>query len=67
MLEVIKDGKVKCAQALQYAEARKHALEAAMEYLKKARDRYTSYADANRKDTDFQIGESVLLSTVNLN
>jgi len=67
MLEVLKDGKVKCAQALQYAEARKEAFDAAMEYLKKARDRYKSYADANRKDTEFQIGEQVLLSTVNLN
>ena len=67
MLEVLKDGKVKCAQALQYAEARKEAFDAAMEYLKKARDRYKSSADANRKDTKFQIGEHVLLSTVNLN
>jgi hypothetical protein len=67
MLEVMRDGKVKCAQALQYTQARKAALESAMEYLKTARDRYKSYADANRKDIDFQVGDSVLLSTVNLN
>jgi len=67
MLEVMRDGKVKCAQALQYTQARKAALESALEYLKMARDRYKSYADANRKDIEFQVGDSVLLSTVNLN
>ena len=38
-----------------------------MQQLKIARDRYKSYADAKRQDTIFEVGEKVLLSTVNLN
>ena len=38
-----------------------------MQYLQAAKDRYKSYADAQRVDVSFNVGDSVLLSTVNLN
>ena len=38
-----------------------------MHQLQAAKDRYKSYANANRKDVSFQIGDQVLLSTININ
>jgi hypothetical protein len=67
MLQVIKDSKLKSSEALSFNTDRKQAFEFAMQQLKAARDRYKSYADAHRQDTTFQVGDKVLLSTVNLN
>ncbi len=67
MLQVIKGGKVACAKALQHTQSQTTAFNAAMRYLQAAKDRYKSYADANRVDTSFLVGDRVLLSTVNLN
>ena len=67
MLEVMQADKTRCLAALKYAQTRQHALREAMDYLKAARDRYKSYADANRKDTQFKVEEEVLLSTQNIN
>jgi hypothetical protein len=58
---------LKAPEAKRYLIERELALKSAMEQLKKARDRYKSYADAKRKDVEFQVGEKVLLSSVNLN
>jgi len=57
----------KCPQAFQFITNRQEALQKAMENIKIARDRYKSYADANRQDIKFQLGQQVVLSTVNLN
>ncbi|MFN9965220.1 MAG: hypothetical protein ACK52F_00410, partial [bacterium] len=83
MLQAIKECKLATQKAtkatdeqlasLKVPEARRNLIErelafrSAMEHLKKARDRYKSYADAKRKDVEFQIGDKVLLSSVNLN
>jgi hypothetical protein len=67
MLEAIKDNRETCAKATATVFNRQQALDFAMQQLKIARDRYKSYADLNRKDTEFKVGEQVLLSTVNLN
>ena len=67
MLQVIKDGKTACAQALRHTTSQTTAFTAAMRYLQAARDRYKSYADAGKVDATFNIGDQVLLSTVNLN
>ena len=66
MVEVIKHNKT-CAAAVQFTESRKQAFEYAMRQLTVARDRYKSYKDLNRKDTQYNIGEKVLLSTTNIN
>ena len=42
-------------------------LDRAIQFITVARDRYKSYADANRKDTQYNLNDLVLLSTVNLN
>ena len=67
MLEVFRADKSACAQAWKYTASRSKAFEAAMQYLKMARDRYKSYADAGRVDTHFHVGDQVLLSTLNIN
>jgi hypothetical protein len=67
MLEAIKKCKLEPSDAADYLNQKEDALKIALEQLKKARDRYKSYADANRKDTSFLEGDMVLLSTVNLN
>jgi len=67
MGEFIKAKSVKCSNAYQFTTDRKATLDLAMENIKVARDRYKSYADAGRKDTQFKEGEQVMLSTVNIN
>ena len=68
MLEAIKlDKQIHCPAAQTYLTLRSEAFQAAMQHLRAARDRYKSYADLNRKDTQFQVGQEVLLSTTNLN
>jgi hypothetical protein len=71
MLEVFKLDKEQyisaCTPATNYLTQQKTALSHAMEQLIKARDRYKSYADANRQDIDLKEGQQVLLSTVNIN
>jgi len=71
MLEVFKLDKEQyisaCTPATNYLAQQKTALSHAMEQLVKARDRYKSYADANRQDIDLKEGQQVLLSTVNIN
>jgi hypothetical protein len=67
MLEVLKGSKIKSSEALSFTTDRQQAFDFAMQQLKAARDRYKSYADAHRQDTSFQVGDKVLLSTVNLN
>jgi len=70
MLEVFKLDKENyisaCTPATHYLKQQKTALTDAMEQLVKARDRYKSYADANRQDIDLHEGQKVLLSTVNI-
>ena len=67
MAEIIKDDKAKCARAFQFTLERQQVLDFAMQQIKIARDRYKSYADANRKDVVFHKDDLVLLSTVNIN
>ncbi|EPS59216.1 hypothetical protein M569_15593 [Genlisea aurea] len=68
MLEAIKQAKLEaCPAAQHYLQTRKQAFDQAMQHLTAARDRYKSYADAGRKDISFEIGDKILLSTVNLN
>jgi hypothetical protein len=67
MLDVLKGGKFKSTSAFDFSSDRKQAFDFAMQQLKAARDRYKSYADANRQDKSFEVGDKVLLSTVNLN
>ena len=66
MLETLQVNAITCQAALDYTTSRQQAFKHAMEQLERARDRYKSYADASRKDTTFQVGDKVLLSTVNL-
>ena len=67
MLDLIKQDKAACATALKWTKSNREAFDFAMQQLKMARDRYKSYADSNRKDISFKVGDNVLLSTVNLN
>ena len=66
-LEVYKHTTHRSPDALHFTEARHQAHTFAMQQLRMARDRYKSYADAHRKDIEFDVGDKVLLSTVNLN
>jgi hypothetical protein len=65
--QLMREDKNACSRALQFNQDRKEAFDYAMTQLKIARDRYKSYKDAHLKDVQFQVGEKVLLSTVNLN
>jgi hypothetical protein len=65
--EMLIEDKVACARAFSFAQERKQAFHQAMQQLTMARDRYKSYKDANLKDVSFEVGQQVLLSTVNLN
>jgi len=56
-----------CLKVFQYVNNRTRALTMAMDNIQVAKDRYKSYAGANRKDTQFQQGEEVVLSTANRN
>jgi hypothetical protein len=67
VLAVMQADKSRCLAAYSYALSRQQALKDAMEHLKLARDRYKSYADSNRKDILFHVGDDVLLSTQNIN
>jgi len=71
MAEIVSEKQAKvsehCPKAFQYVTNRIQTMNMAMENIKVARDRYKSYADSNRKDTVFQLGQEVVLSTANLN
>ncbi len=66
-LQLILEDKIACARAMSFTMDRKKAFDYAMQQLIMAKDRYKSYSDSNRKDVSFEIGQEVLLSTVNLN
>jgi hypothetical protein len=67
MLETLQKEKLSCDKSFSHSAARKHAFDFAMQQLKMAKDRYKSYADSKRIDVHFEVGQKVLLSTVNLN
>ena len=67
MATALAKDKQKCVAAGQFAEAQKEALQFARAQIIKARDRYKSYADKQRLDSTYNVGDSVLLSTENLN
>jgi hypothetical protein len=64
---LVKQHPSKCPTAVHHLLSRELAFNHAMDQLKKARDRYKSYADAKRTDPTYKVGDKVLLSSVNLN
>ena len=67
MLQTLIEDKITCAEALKKTKDSKATLDFALQQLKAARDRMKSYKDAKLNETTFEVGDNVLLSTVNIN
>jgi hypothetical protein len=67
MWDFIRQSKSSCPAAMNFTHRMQETLQLAKQNLQHARDRYKSYADNQRKDIQFALGQDVLLSTVNLN
>ena len=65
-IDTIKLSKVKNPTAAKWTQDMVDTLSQAKVNLQLAKDRQKSYADANRTDVSFKLGDSVLLSTTNL-
>jgi hypothetical protein len=66
-MQLIQEDKIACARAFSFTTEKRQAFQYAMQQLQMAKDRYKSYKDANLKDVSFEVGQEVLLSTVNIN